>query len=56
MAKCEKCGRVISDGEKYCAVCKEKRDHGIKHWIKVGGTAVVVAVVAIVSLLGGKNK
>ena len=57
MAKCEDCKRRDSlDGEKYCESCKEKRDHRIKYWIKVCGAFVVVAGVAIVSIIKGNDK
>ena len=57
MAKCEDCKRRDSlDGEKYCGWCKEKRDHRIKYWIKVCGAFVVVAGVAIVSIIKGNDK
>ena len=55
MAKCRKCGREISDGEKYCAACTETKDHEKKHWIKTLGTAGII-VVAIIGYLTGRNK
>ena len=34
MATCQKCGRTIDDGEKYCPSCKETRDQKKKGFFK----------------------
>ena len=56
MAKCNKCGRSIPDGEKYCVSCKETQDHSNKNWLK-GLGSVMLSIVGIVILLttGGKG-
>ena len=57
MAKCagKGCSRDIPEGEKYCPACKEKADHKIKFWVKVGG-GIVLLVGVVIALFKGKDE
>ena len=49
MASCEKCGRKIPEGEKYCVSCKETKTQKRRFWEKIGaGVALVIGVIATV--------
>lgn len=55
MAKCKDCARDALPGEKYCASCRAKHDHGNKRTGEIVGVIIAVVGVIIRACLGGKG-
>ena len=56
MANCEKCGRVIPDGEKKCVACREMNDHKNKSVLKSITLVVLVGGAFLLSIIGIGSK